>query len=99
MHKYLDEAYNDTMRILTENIEVLEAMAQALLEVETINHKQVENLFKYHSIYAPGEEPKQEESEFSPPPMDDGYGLPSLQINLTLKGLGIAQVFLAPLRK
>lgn len=55
----------------------LEAMAQALLEVETINHKQVENLFKYHSIYAPGEEPKQEESEFSPPPMDDGYGLPS----------------------
>ena len=61
MHKYLDEAYNDTMRILTENIEVLEAMAQALLEVETINHKQVENLFKYHSIYAPGEEPKQEE--------------------------------------
>ena len=59
MHKYLDEAYNDTMRILTENIEVLEAMAQALLEVETINHKQVENLFKYHSIYAPREEPKQ----------------------------------------
>lgn len=77
MHKYLDEAYNDTMRILTENMEVLEAMAQALLEVETINHKQVENLFKYHSIYAPGEESKQEESEFSPPPMDDGYGLPS----------------------
>lgn len=77
MHKYLDEAYNDTMRILTENMEVLEAMAQALLEVETINHKQVENLFKYHSIYAPGEEPKQEESEFSPPSMDDGYGLPS----------------------
>ena len=77
MHKYLDEAYNDTMRILTENMEVLEAMAQALLEVETINHKQVENLFEYHSIYAPGEEPKQEESEFSPPPMDDGYGLPS----------------------
>lgn len=77
MHKYLDEAYNDTMRILTENMEVLEAMAQALLEVETINHKQVENLFKYHSIYAPGEEPKQEESKFSPPPMDDGYGLPS----------------------
>lgn len=77
MHKYLDEAYNDTMRILTENMEVLEAMAQVLLEVETINHKQVENLFKYHSIYAPGEEPKQEESEFSPPPMDDGYGLPS----------------------
>ena len=57
MHKYLNEAYEDTMRTLNENIEVLHAMAKALLEVETIDHKQVENLFKYHSIYAPGEEP------------------------------------------
>lgn len=57
MHKYLMEAFDDTMRILNENIEVLHAMAKALLEEETINRKQVENLFKYHSIYAPGEEP------------------------------------------
>lgn len=57
MHKYLMDAFNDTMRILNENIEVLHAMAKALLEEETINRKQVENLFKYHSIYAPGEEP------------------------------------------
>lgn len=67
MHKYLDEAYNDTMRILTENIEVLHAMAKALLEVETINHKQVENLFKYHSIYAPGEEPSPPAEPPAPP--------------------------------
>lgn len=57
MHKYLMDALNDTMRILNENIEVLHAMAKALLEEETINKQQVENLFKYHSIYAPGEEP------------------------------------------
>ena len=57
MHKYLMDALNDTMRILNENIEVLHAMAKALLEEETINRQQVENLFKYHSIYAPGEEP------------------------------------------
>lgn len=56
MHKYLMDALNDTMRILNENIEVLHAMAKALLEEETINKQQVENLFKYHSIYAPGEE-------------------------------------------
>ena len=54
MHKYLMDALNDTMRILNENIEVLHAMAKALLEEETINKQQVENLFKYHSIYAPG---------------------------------------------
>lgn len=62
MHKYLNEAYEDTMNILTENIEVLHAMAKALLEVETIDSRQVENLFKYHSIDAP-EEPAPEVSE------------------------------------
>lgn len=60
MHKYLDEAYQDTMKMLTDHMEVLEAMAKALLEVETINRKQVENLFKYHSIHAPEEEVKEE---------------------------------------
>lgn len=79
MHKYLNEAYNDTMRILTENMEVLEAMAQALLEVETINHTQVENLFKYHSIYAPGEEPKNIDENDAPiPPSPSGEaGVPA----------------------
>lgn len=62
MHKYLNEAYEDTMNILTENIEVLHAMAKALLEVETIDSRQVENLFKYHSIDAP-EEPASEVPE------------------------------------
>ena len=69
MHKYLDEAYNDTMQTLTDNLPVLHAMAKALMEVETINHTQVENLFKYHSIYAPGEEPKKEETDSSDSPL------------------------------
>ena len=75
MHKYLDEAYNDTMATLTAHMEVLEAMAQALLKVETIDSKEVENLFKYHSLYAPGDEPKteSEEGSFLPPmPKDEG---------------------------
>lgn len=77
MHKYLDEAYNDTMQTLTDNLPVLHAMAKALMEVETIDHKQVENLFKYHSIYAPGEEPKkEEESSDSPMPSDNSSPLP-----------------------
>lgn len=62
MHKYLDEAYNDTIQTLTAHIDVLKAMAKALLEVETINSRQVENLFKYHSIYAP-EDPVREGSD------------------------------------
>ena len=63
MHKYLDEAYQDTMKMLTEHMEVLEAMAQALLQVETIDRKQVENLFKYHSLKAPEEEDAEKVSE------------------------------------
>ena len=63
MHKYLDEAYQDTMKMLTEHMEVLEAMAQALLQVETIDRKQVENLFKYHSLKAPEEEEAEKVSE------------------------------------
>lgn len=79
MHKYLDEAYNDTMQTLTDNLPVLHAMAKALMEVETIDHKQVENLFKYHSIYAPGEEPKkEEESSDSPMPSDSSSPLPPI---------------------
>lgn len=53
IHKYLDEAYKDTMRILQENIEVLHAMAKALMEVETINHEQIMNLFAYHQLNVP----------------------------------------------
>ncbi len=60
MHKYLSEAYEDTLRILTEQSEVLYAMANALLEVETIDREQVRNLFLYHSIHAPIDAPQQE---------------------------------------
>ncbi len=78
MHKYLDEAYNDTLQTLTTHLDVLKAMAKALLEVETIDHKQVENLFKYHSIYAPGEEPlANNEADQNQPPIITGVPAPA----------------------
>ena len=67
MHKYLSEAYEDTLRILTEQSEVLYAMANALLEVETIDREQVRNLFLYHSIHAPVDAPQQETAAEEPP--------------------------------
>ena len=79
MHKYLDEAYNDTMQMLTDNLPVLHAMAKALMEVETINHTQVENLFKYHSIYAPGDEPDKN----LPPADDNNAPLPPIPPDTT----------------
>jgi len=53
MERLAKEAYADTIRILEEHIDVLHAMAQALLEVETIDAKQVRNLFRYRQLTVP----------------------------------------------
>lgn len=53
MHRMVAEAYNDVMKLLSDNIDFLHNMAQALLREETIDHEQVENLYKYGSIHKP----------------------------------------------
>ena len=63
MHDIVSEAYADTLQLLRDNLESLKNMADALMEVETIDHQQVDNLVKYGSIYAPGEGPKDEPEE------------------------------------
>jgi cell division protease FtsH len=63
MHDIVSEAYADTLQLLRDNLESLKNMAHALMEVETIDHQQVDNLVKYGSIYAPGEEPKAKDPE------------------------------------
>lgn len=49
--------------MLKENIKALHSMAEALLEIETINHEQVENLIKYGSLEAPKPEGGGESAE------------------------------------
>lgn len=60
MHAIVADAYNDVMQMLAENIDFLHNMANALLAEETIDHKQIENLYKYGSVHAPEEESKDE---------------------------------------
>ena len=60
MHAIVADAYNDVMQMLAENIDFLHNMANALLEEETIDHKQIENLYKYGSVHAPEKESKDE---------------------------------------
>lgn len=60
MHAIVADAYNDVMQMLAENIDFLHNMANTLLEEETIDHKQIENLYKYGSVHAPEEESKDE---------------------------------------
>ena len=54
------------MNLLTENIDFLHNMAKALLEEETIDAKQVENLYRYGTLLSPEEaQAKAEEEENS----------------------------------
>ena len=64
MHRIVAEAYGDVMNLLTENIDFLHNMAKALLEEETIDAKQVENLYRYGTLLSPEEaQAKVEEEE------------------------------------
>ena len=66
MHRIVAEAYGDVMNLLTENIDFLHNMAKALLEEETIDAKQVENLYRYGTLLSPEEaQAKVEEEENS----------------------------------
>lgn len=53
MHAMVADAYNDVMELLANNIDFLHNMAHALLEEETIDHTQVENLYKYGTVTSP----------------------------------------------
>lgn len=53
MHDIVADAYNGVMKLLSDNMDFLHNMANALLEEETIDHSQIENLYKYGSVHAP----------------------------------------------
>lgn len=63
MHDIVSEAYADTLRILREHLDALKSMANALMEVETINSVQVKNLVEYGTLDAPQTEADTAESE------------------------------------
>lgn len=60
MHDMVSEAYADVLRMLREHIDALQNMAKALMEVETINHQQVENLIKFGTLENPEDKKKEE---------------------------------------
>ena len=63
MHDLVTTAYDDVIRMLEEHRDALNHMAAALMEVETINHKQVENLIKYGALESPEERDEKEKNE------------------------------------
>jgi cell division protease FtsH len=63
MHDIVSEAYADVLRILREHMDALQSMANALIEVETINHQQVDNIVKYGTLDGPAKEKDQPEEK------------------------------------
>ena len=63
MHDLVTTAYDDVIRMLEEHRDALNHMAAALMEVETIDHKQVENLIKYGALESPEERAEKEKNE------------------------------------
>lgn len=63
MHDLVTTAYDDVIRMLEEHRDALNHMAAALMEVETINHKQVESLIKYGALESPEERAEKEKNE------------------------------------
>ena len=57
MQKIVKEAYDDVLRLLSENEAFLHNMANALLEEETIDANDIDNLYKYGSIHNPNASP------------------------------------------
>ena len=59
IHRIVEEAYKDVTKLLSDNEKFLHDMANALLEEETIDAKEVDNLYKYGTTKEPeAEEPK-----------------------------------------
>ena len=63
VHQIVDEAYRDVEKLLTDNMDFLHNMANALLEEETIDSTAVENLHKYGTTKAPVEDTNVESVE------------------------------------
>lgn len=62
MHDIVTKAYDDVIKMLEEHRDALNHMADALMEVETINRQQVDNIMRYGSLENP-EETKAEPEE------------------------------------
>lgn len=76
MHDTVSEAYADVLHMLREHLDTLKHMADALMEVETINHQQVDNLVKYGTLEGPEDQKKEAEAAPAVPAETTEAGTP-----------------------
>ena len=63
IRRFIDEAYEGTVKLLNDNIDKLHLIAQNLMERETLEGHEIQELLKYGHILEKGEVPPQEEPQ------------------------------------
>ena len=63
MRKIVDECYEDCKRILSENRDLLDLIANSLFEEETLTKEQINNLVEYGTLTSPQEEAQRQAKE------------------------------------
>ena len=63
VRKIVDECYEDCKRILSENRDLLDLIANTLFEEETLTKEQIQNLVQYGTMTSPQEEAAKAEQE------------------------------------
>ena len=63
VRKIVDECYEDCKRILSENRDLLDLIANSLFEEETLTKEQINNLVEYGTLTSPQEEAQRQAKE------------------------------------
>ena len=76
IRRFIDEAYEGTVKLLQDNIDKLHLIAQALIERETLEEHEIKELVEYGRILEKGEEASSKEGSPMDPVKLEGETLP-----------------------
>ncbi|MDD3396419.1 MAG: ATP-dependent zinc metalloprotease FtsH [Acidaminococcaceae bacterium] len=85
IRKFMDEAYQGTVKLLSDNLDKLHLIAEALIERETLEGYEIKELMDYGKIL-PKEEKKQEPPSDTPAPVGSAT-VPAQQVTGTEEAL------------
>lgn len=85
IRKFMDEAYQGTVKLLSDNLDKLHLIAEALIERETLEGYEIKELMDYGKIL-PKEEKKQEPPSDTPAPVGPAT-VPAQQVTGTEEAL------------
>lgn len=78
IRRFIDEAYEGTVKLLQDNIDKLHLIAQALIERETLEEHEIKELVEYGRILEKGEEASSKEGSPMDPVKLEGETLPEV---------------------